>query len=800
VDTAEKEPAEPGLPRPYRRACKLAEQGRYDEARRHYVQLEATSTDPRLKALVANDLAALSALDGDLDAARTAFQAALTLNSECEPARLNAALLQAELTPSTQQPITAGLAGAALPDPPAGPVRVAILSFLFNWPSTGGGTVHTAELARFLAKGGYEVRHLYARHPGWGVGRVETPTAYPSEAIEFDDASWNVPAIQARFRQAVDAFVPDHVIITDSWNMKPLLAEAVRAYPYILRFQAMECLCPLNNVRLLPEPGGSFRQCPLHQLASPAECARCVAERGHLSGSLHQAERALSGVGTAAYHERLVRAIREAEAVLVVNPLTEAMVSPYAKCVRVVTAGMDPERFPWPPPERVQASATDARTVLLFAGLVEEWMKGYGVLHDACERLWQKRQDFELVATGEPASRVDEFTRFIGWQSQENLPAHLYAADVLVMPTIAQEALGRTAVEAMAAGRPVVASRIGGLPFTVADGATGLLCEPGDAVDLAHKIETLLDDPDLRERMGRAGRRRFEEHYTWDVIVERHYRPLLKRRNPEPASRTVFAPRFPDRVDREALIEHAARFFGLGKPEVEAKFQTYRSFHDAKGYARSLGEFKTLCLEEAFLLYVTISRYRPRTIVEVGTQHGKSTRRILDMINLLGLGSRVVCFDRTDEVRHFDRREVELVLGDLTGRFRQEVLKAHKPQLVFLDVHTHGLLREAITETLADAGDCVLAIHDCGRGLCNPHMTLTKDDLDVTSLTGVWERHILAEVFGVAGPLNDQLDEAASPTHRMRIFDTPHGLALIVPETMGTVVPHVLSPDPDRGQ
>ena len=65
-----------------------------------------------------------------------------------------------------------------------------------------------------------------------------------------------------------------------------------------------------------------------------------LVSRGHLSGGLHQAERALAGVGTAAYAERLRRAVQGAEAVLVVNPLTEAMVSPYAKSVRVVTAGM----------------------------------------------------------------------------------------------------------------------------------------------------------------------------------------------------------------------------------------------------------------------------------------------------------------------------------------------------------------------------------------------------------------------------------------------------------------------------
>src|SRR5262249_35120237 len=156
--------------------------------------------------------------------------------------------------------------------------------------------------------------------------------------------------------------------------------------------------------------------------------------------------------------------------------------------------------------------------------------KGFEVLHEACARLWQNRRDFELVATGDPPGRVDEFTRFIGWQSQADLPRHLHAADMLVMPAIAQEAPGRPAVEAMAAGRPVIASRIGGLPFTVIDGATGLLCEPGDPADLAEKIEGLLDDPELRVRLGLAGRKRFEERYSWDVIIETHYRPLLSVR------------------------------------------------------------------------------------------------------------------------------------------------------------------------------------------------------------------------------------------------------------------------------
>src|SRR5207237_227493 len=126
-------------------------------------------------------------------------------------------------------------------------VKVALVSFLFNWPSHGGGNIHTAELAHFLALGGYTVRHFYPRYEPWNIGRVSADLPH-SHALEFAESDWNVPAIQARFRAAVDAFAPDCVLITDSWNMKPHLADALRGYPTLLRFQALECLCPLNNV------------------------------------------------------------------------------------------------------------------------------------------------------------------------------------------------------------------------------------------------------------------------------------------------------------------------------------------------------------------------------------------------------------------------------------------------------------------------------------------------------------------------------------------------------------------------
>jgi glycosyltransferase involved in cell wall biosynthesis len=448
----------------------------------------------------------------------------------------------------TRDVAEAGLATAVPDRQSRAPIKVAILSFLFNWPSTGGGNVHTVELARFLGAAGYEVRHFHARYAAWGIGRVDDALPVASETLEFSSSTWGLAEIQARYRRAVEAFCPDYIIVTDAWNMKPLLAEAVEGYPYFLRFQAQECLCPLNNLRLLASGPGTFEQCPKNQIATPDVCGRCVAERGHHSGSLHQRERSLCEVGTPLYERNLRRALEGAEAVLVLNPLIGSLLEPYARRVRVVPWGMDPARFPWPPdggPEggrptvgldggvlrRAPTGGAAPAVVSLFMAAVHgEVIKGFHVAHEACRLLRQSRSDFELVVTFDPPGRIDEFTRSVGWRPQVDLPRHYRAADVCLVPTIAQEGLSRTSVEAMASGIPVIASRIGGLPYTVVDGVTGLLFEPGDAADLARQIARLLDDPPLRRRMGLAGRARFEEEFTWETVIERYYRPMLEHR------------------------------------------------------------------------------------------------------------------------------------------------------------------------------------------------------------------------------------------------------------------------------
>jgi glycosyltransferase involved in cell wall biosynthesis len=110
--------------------------------------------------------------------------------------------------------------------------------------------------------------------------------------------------------------------------------------------------------------------------------------------------------------------------------------------------------------------------------------------------------------------------QFLGSVPHYEIP-HLNAiSDAFVVPSTDHETFCIAACEAMGCGRPVIATRVGGLPEVVCDGETGFLVPPGDAAALAERIAMLLGDGGLRQRMGEAARVS-AEMFTWDRVIER---------------------------------------------------------------------------------------------------------------------------------------------------------------------------------------------------------------------------------------------------------------------------------------
>ena len=169
----------------------------------------------------------------------------------------------------------------------------------------------------------------------------------------------------------------------------------------------------------------------------------------------------------------------------------------------------------------------DKPVVLYVGSLIEH--KGVDVLLRAFARVVGEVQDAALwlVGSGPDENRLREMVaelglsgvRFLGHQDHATLGRFYKAARVVVIPSLWLENAPLVAYEAMAHGRPVVASAVGGLPELIEDGQTGRLCTRKDANDLAQKLPDLLLDPELAHAMGTRGVRRLRDLGNLDSHV-----------------------------------------------------------------------------------------------------------------------------------------------------------------------------------------------------------------------------------------------------------------------------------------
>lgn len=247
----------------------------------------------------------------------------------------------------------------------------------------------------------------------------------------------------------------------------------------------------------------------------------------------------------------------------VTAPLSDAIVT-CSEAVRqyaLATYGLRPGlvrtlRNAIPVPERRPAGRERVRRlfdavpqdrVIASVGRLDEPKKGLTVFLRAAGRLardvqtngGERRLRFVLVGDGPARPRlealaraegIDRLTIFMG--ERRDVSELMEGFDLFVQPSL-WEGFGVTVLEAMAAGLPVVASRVGGIPEIVRDGETGSLVPPGDDLALAEACHRLLGEPELASRMGAAGRARLLESFHIDRLVEETatlYRDLLARR------------------------------------------------------------------------------------------------------------------------------------------------------------------------------------------------------------------------------------------------------------------------------
>jgi phosphatidylinositol alpha-mannosyltransferase len=205
---------------------------------------------------------------------------------------------------------------------------------------------------------------------------------------------------------------------------------------------------------------------------------------------------------------------------------------------RIIPNGIDTQQFCLDAPQRKEFA--DGKINILFVGRLEQ-RKGLGYLLSACAKIKNSLHNSRLIIVGpgtvlrhryeklvEDMGLTDNVV-FVGFVPSDELPSYYRSADIFCAPATGGESFGIVLLEAMACGKPVVATDIQGYASVLANGEEGLLVPPRDEKSLAHALLSLLNDKNLRLKMGAKGRTEAEK-YSWPNIsrqVMDYYNSLL---------------------------------------------------------------------------------------------------------------------------------------------------------------------------------------------------------------------------------------------------------------------------------
>ncbi len=392
-------------------------------------------------------------------------------------------------------------------------LRVAMLSIhtcplaALGAKETGGMNVYVRELSRELGRMGVEV-DVFTRSQNAAIPRV-VRMGEQVQVIHLP-AGPEAPMARAEIHGHLDEFVDG----IEAWRL-------TRGVEYDL-IHAHYWLSGVAALGLRDRWGVPVLQM-FHTLGRPKN--RAARSSGELEPAIRLREE--------------TRIVGAADRIVAANDVERAeLLRAYgagAQRIATIPCGVDTELFT--PGDRAAARrelGLDARPVLLWVGRMAP-IKGLDTLLAAVGRLCAAGTEARLLIVGGDADDppnghevslraqirrlgLDGAVSFVGPQPQERLPTYYAAADVTVVPSY-YESFGMVALEAMACGSPVIASRVGGLVTTVRDGVTGFLVPESDVAALAERIAALVADPDLGWRIGREGVRWAAQH-RWPCVAE----------------------------------------------------------------------------------------------------------------------------------------------------------------------------------------------------------------------------------------------------------------------------------------
>jgi glycosyltransferase involved in cell wall biosynthesis len=373
-----------------------------------------------------------------------------------------------------------------------------VLMAVPRWTRDGGVSAHVQTSAAILARHGLDVRVL--------VARIESPDEVPGVTLyRCPDLFHNDVPMEARIGEAL-SFDPDlfHLHQVDlpdvAREMRARAPLVVSAHNYPACSAGGYYFGPGKDCTRAHGPG-----CILHMLAQG-----CGHRRNPKSLPTRY-KNASTRTATLESADLVVSYSTAVDRHLAANGIAERRIVPYSATVAAKPADGHP----------------GGRRVVFAGRLVQE--KGVDVLIRAARSV-----DAEFIVCGdgrllEPMRRlarrcgVEGRVSFKGWLSSEQLAEEFASAAVVVVPSLWPEPFGLVGIEALAAGRPVIASASGGVGDWLDDGLSGLCVEPGNAVALADALNVLLADPDRQRAMGIAGMKSVDARFS----PERHLAAIL---------------------------------------------------------------------------------------------------------------------------------------------------------------------------------------------------------------------------------------------------------------------------------
>jgi len=411
-------------------------------------------------------------------------------------------------------------------EPNAAGKKIAVVDLLFGWPPHGGAPRDLYEVFRQAAKTHHVRFILPALHDGLTRGRLDVQLPFEAQLVRLAPEDYRDGVVGGMLKTAVDDFAPDAVFVGDGWAMKPVVAAALAPYKPVVRFYAYEVACFRGAGELFL----NGKPCPdswLQTLDKKAHrnCIECCLEyfvKDNPREAFFRRELIQAGAFEAGYPDFVARTLGQAGALVCYNKTMAAIIGRHNPNTHVVPSGVDLEAF---------APGTPGSVVpgqIFFAGRVYDAKKGFSFAIEACDRLWSQGLRFTLLTTGVGQALEREYLTNVGWINDDaKLAALMAASAVCLVPSLWPEALGMTALEGMACGRPLVASRTGGLGELFSHGVQGYYVEPGDVAGLAEVLRTLLENPEHGHALGRGGRDLASSRYGWSGIVENTILPLL---------------------------------------------------------------------------------------------------------------------------------------------------------------------------------------------------------------------------------------------------------------------------------